>query len=175
MRGNGDLLALAVVIGLGMTQSLQVALLGAMGRARGPIEAAWVSILGTVTGLGLALVIQSLSGRRPALPAPFDAAWAPAAVALVSGALLAVVIQGLPAGYLVTGLLAAPYIASAAFLAPKLGVGLFMAAVITGQLLAGVAFDHVGAFGATPRPIDVPRVLGVIALLIGVILIRGRK
>jgi transporter family-2 protein len=71
-------------------------------------------------------------------------------------------------------MLAGPYLFAASFLAPRLGVGPFMAAIIAGQLVAGVALDHVGAFGAAPRPVDLPRLLGIVALIAGVILIRGR-
>ena len=67
-----DAVWIAVVVTLGVTQAVQVALLGAMNRARGPAEAAYISILGTLAGLTLALTIRSLLGSRPALPAPFD-------------------------------------------------------------------------------------------------------
>ncbi len=103
-----DLLWIAVVISLGVTQALQVALLGAMNRARGPGEAAYVSILGTLTGLTLALAIRGLLGSRPVLPAPFDHPALTGAVALASGTLLALLIRGLPAGYALTGLTAVP-------------------------------------------------------------------
>src|SRR3954469_14686437 len=84
-----DAVWIAVVVSLGVTQALQIALLGAMNRARGPAEAAYISILGTLAGLTLALTIRSLTGSRPALPAPFDHPALTGAVALVSGALLA--------------------------------------------------------------------------------------
>jgi bacterial/archaeal transporter family-2 protein len=175
MRGNLQLVYIVIAIGLGATQALQAVMLGAMGRMRGPIEAAWVSILGTVAVLGLALAAQAFTGHPPALPSPFGGGWAAATVAAISAVLLAMTLRGIPGGYAITGMLAGPYIIAAAFLAPRLGVGLFFGAVIAGQLLAGVAFDHFGSFGLPQRKIDLARLIGVFALLAGVVLIRGRK
>src|SRR5918995_3431858 len=171
--GVNDAVWIAVVVSLGVTQALQIALLGAMNRARGPAEAAYISILGTLAGLTLALTLRSLTGSRPALPAPFDHPAATGAVALVSGALLVSGLRGLPLGYAVTGLTAVPYLLAASYLAPRIGVGLFLAALIAGQLSGGVVLDHFGVLGAATRPIDLIRVVGVVALLTGVVLVRG--
>lgn len=175
MRSNIVTLYIVIAFLLGCTQALQAVMLGAMGRMRGPFESAWVSILGTVAILGLSLAVQAATGHPPALPFPFDNGWVPGLVGLASAILLALALRGIPGGYAITGMLAGPYIASAAFLAPRLGVGLFFAAVITGQLLTGVMFDNYGAFGVPQRPVDVPRILGILALIAGVILIRGRS
>jgi hypothetical protein len=169
----GDVVWIAVVVMLGVTQALQVGLLGAMNRARGPAEAAYVSILGTLAGLSAALTVRSLLGSRSALPPPFDQATTTGVVAVASGTLLFLALQGLPGVYVITGLFAVPYLLAASYLAPKIGVGLFLAALITGQLGGGVILDHLGAFGGTIRPIDPIRVLGVAALLVGVVLVRG--
>ena len=169
----GDVIWILVVVSLGVTQALQVALLGAMNRARGPAEAAYVSILGTLAGLTLALAIRGLMGSRPALPAPFDHPALTSAVALASGTLLALLIRGLPPGYALTGLTAVPYLLAASYLAPRIGVGLFLGALITGQLGGGVVLDHFGVLGTATRPVDAIRVLGVAALLAGVVLVRG--
>ena len=164
---------IAVVVSLGVTQAIQIALLGAMNRVRGPAEASYVSILGTLAGLTLALAILGFLGSRAALPDPLDHPTAQAAVALVSGGLLALALRGLPAGYAVTGLTAVPYLLAASYLAPRIGVGLFLGALIAGQLGGGVLLDHFGALGTATRPIDAVRVLGVAALLVGVVLVRG--
>ena len=168
-----DAIWIAVVVLLGGTQALQVALLGAMNRARGPSEAAYVSILGTVVGLSLALTIRGLMGPRPVLPAPLDQPMTTGIIAATTGALLVLALRGLPAGYAITGVMAVPYLLAASYLAPKIGVGLFLAALIAGQLGGGVLLDHVGALGAAARPIDEVRILGVAALLVGVVLVRG--
>jgi transporter family-2 protein len=99
----------------------------------------------------------------------------PGTIALVASVILAFATKGIPAYLGLTGLLAVPYLLAASFLSPRIGVGLFLAAIIAGQLLGGVVLDHVGAFGASPRPVDLPRLLGIAALIAGVVLIRGRR
>ena len=47
-----------------------------------------------------------------------------------------------------------------------------IAILVTGQMLASLAFDHFGWLGLTQRPIDLPRLLGVALLIAGVVLIR---
>lgn len=168
-----DAVAIAITVILGVTQALQVALLGAMNRARGPSEAAYLSILGTVAGLSLALSIRGFAGSRVALPPPFDAPALTGVIAIAAGALLFFVVRGLPGGYVITGLLAVPYLIAASYLAPKIGVGLFVASLITGQMLGGVLLDQFGAFGADVRPVDPARLVGIAALIGGVVLIRG--
>ncbi|MFN8592636.1 MAG: DMT family transporter [Thermomicrobiales bacterium] len=168
-----EALAIAITVILGITQALQVALLGAMNRVRGPSEAAYLSILGTVAGLSLALAVRGFAGSRVALPFPFDMPVFTGVIAIASGALLFLIIRGLPGGYVITGLLAVPYLIAASYLAPKIGVGLFVASLITGQMIGGVLLDQIGAFGAEVRPVDVTRLIGVAALIGGVVLVRG--
>ena len=70
------------------------------------------------------------------------------------------------------GLFGAIFIGLAILLVPKLGAAAFIALLVTGQMLASVAFDHFGWLGLTQRPIDVPRLIGVALLIGGVVLIR---
>lgn len=172
-RAVKDALWIAVVVSLGMTQALQVSLLGAMNRLRGPSEAAFVSIMGTFVGLTLALTLRGVQGSRPALPAPFDQPIATGVLAVASGIVLVIGLRGLPWGFAITGLLAIPYLLAASFLAPRIGVGLFLAALIAGQLGGGVLLDQFGAFGGATRPVDAVRILGIVLLLAGVVLVRG--
>ena len=166
---------IAVVVALGGSQALQVALLGAMSRSRGPSEAAWVSILGSLAGLSAALMLRALAGDRPLLPAPLDHPVVPGLLGALCGAVLALAVRGIPPAFAVTGLIAVPYLLAASFLAPRLGVGLFLAAIIAGQLVGAVLLDHFGSFGAAVRPIDPVRLAGVGALLLGVLLVRGGR
>ena len=70
------------------------------------------------------------------------------------------------------GLFGAVFIGLAILLVPKLGAAAFIAALVTGQMLASLAFDHWGWLGLTQRPVDLPRLLGVVLLIAGVVLIR---
>ena len=164
-RGGGD---------PGVTQAVQVALLGAMNWARGPRKRPTSRSWARLPGTALALTIQ-------------EACWDPSRAArsfrspranrrrhaLASGALLALGLRGLPLGYAVTGLTAVPLSPGRIVSGSKIGVGLFLAALIAGQLGGGVVLDHSGVVGAATRPVDLIRVVGVVALLTGVVLVRG--
>lgn len=70
------------------------------------------------------------------------------------------------------GLFGALFIALAIMLVPRLGVATFMVLLVTGQMLASVAFDHFGWLGLPQRPVDMARVVGILLLIGGCILIR---
>ena len=166
-------LSVVIAILLGVGGGLQVGLLGAMSRSRGSIEATLISILGTITVISAVLAVQSVRGAHLALPPPFTSWLLFLGITVAAGMLLALGLTGLPAYFALTGAFAAPYLIGASFLVPRLGVGLFLGSVITGQLLGGLLLDHLGALGTEARPIDAPRLLGALALIAGVILIRG--
>jgi transporter family-2 protein len=50
---------------------------------------------------------------------------------------------------------------------PRLGSTMMITLIIIGQLLAGIIIDHFGLLGVATRHIDVSRVIGIIALLVG--------
>lgn len=70
------------------------------------------------------------------------------------------------------GVFGAIFIALAIVLVPQLGAATFIALLVTGQMLASVAFDHFGLFGLDQRPVDLPRAIGILLLIGGVVLIR---
>lgn len=70
------------------------------------------------------------------------------------------------------GALGAVYIGLAIILIPELGSATFVALLIAGQMLASVVFDHYGWFGLAQRSVDVPRIIGAVLLMAGVVLIR---
>src|SRR5215218_4253238 len=55
------------------------------------------------------------------------------------------------------GLFGAVFIGLAILLVPRLGAATFLALLVTGQMLASVAFDHFGWLGLAQRPVDVSR------------------
>ncbi len=55
---------------------------------------------------------------------------------------------------------------------PQIGAATFSALLITGQMLASVAFDHFGWLGLAQRSVDLPRLIGAGLLIAGVVLIR---
>jgi uncharacterized membrane protein YdcZ (DUF606 family) len=161
----------AMLLGAGATT--QVSLVGAMARLRGPGEASWISILGSVTGLALVISFRQAWGEQLRLPAPFDRALVLALIAAGAAVALGFAVRGIAPHYGLTGLLAVPMLIGAGFLAPRLGIGPFVATVIAGQLVGAVVVDHTGAFGAATHRLDSTRVAGIVALLSGVLLIKG--
>jgi transporter family-2 protein len=136
-----------------------------------------------------------LSGGFIALQAPINAALArglglpvaAAAASFLAGSVLLVAIafgicqaQGLTLAwrepplwmYLAGGILGAVYVTSVIVLTPRLGTAATMAFIVTGQLLAGLLIDHVGAFGFVARELSVGRVSGAILLIAGALLMR---
>jgi uncharacterized membrane protein YdcZ (DUF606 family) len=161
----------ALVIGIGA--AVQTSMLGAMGRSRGPTEAAWLSILGTVCSLGALMAARVARGDVPLLPAPFDRGAVYAVVALAAGIGMLLAIRGIAPYFAVTGLFGLAFIVGAATIAPRLGVALFLSATIAGQLLGAMALDGMGAFGGAVHSITPMRVAGATMLLAGVALVRG--
>jgi transporter family-2 protein len=70
------------------------------------------------------------------------------------------------------GIFGAIFIALSIITIPKLGGASYIALLVTGQMIAALAVDHFGWLGVQERPIDLPRMLGVALLIVGVVLIR---
>ncbi|MGY3174059.1 transporter family-2 protein [Pseudomonas sp. TE12234] len=64
------------------------------------------------------------------------------------------------------------FISLALVLLPKIGASGFMALALAGQVVASLVLDHFGWFGLVQRQVSLPRVLGVVMLIAGVILIQ---
>lgn len=97
---------------------------------------------------------------------------------LVASAVALVIGQGssfqkLPAQprYLfLAGLLIAFYLLSISWVAPHFGVGNAVIFVLLGQILAISVIDQFGLFGARLRPMDWPRLVGLVLMGVGVVL-----
>lgn len=57
---------------------------------------------------------------------------------------------------------------------PKLGISSMISLGLFGQLLFSVVAGHFGWFGLIAEPIDLKRLLGVVAMTTGIILINGK-
>jgi len=170
-----QLLYILLALAIGLGSALQVSLVASVGRLRGPIEATWISLLATLAGVTLIFALRSLRHQAPELAAPFNGVAVFAAIGLAAGLALAVSLQGLPSYLAVTGLFGFSYLVAAAFLAPRIGIALFVSAVTAGTLLGSVALDHLGAFGAEAHRVSLLRLVGVAALFLGVVLVRSGR
>jgi len=70
------------------------------------------------------------------------------------------------------GLCGAFFVTATVFVVPRLGVALTFSILILGQMLATLPIDHFGFLGTTVREINLPRIIGVILVLLGVFIIR---
>jgi transporter family-2 protein len=72
----------------------------------------------------------------------------------------------------VGGVFGVCFISLALVLLPRLGAAGFMALALAGQVVASLLLDHFGWFGLAERPISLPKVVGVVLLIAGVVLIQ---
>jgi uncharacterized membrane protein YdcZ (DUF606 family) len=164
-------IAIAVAIGAGA--GTQLAMLGAVSRQRGSFEAVWITVLGTLAGAATFLAVRALRGDEPLLPSPFDRASLFVVVAVVTAVALLASVRELDLYFAVMGFFGLALVLGAAFLGPRIGVALFVSAMIAGQMVTALLLDHVGAFGATEVRASLMRVAGAGALILGVALVRG--
>lgn len=70
------------------------------------------------------------------------------------------------------GLFGAVYIAVSILMLPRLGAAVLVALLVLGQMLGALAFDHFALLGVPHNPVTLPRVVGALLLIAGVVLIR---
>ncbi|QJU59202.1 DMT family transporter [Sphingomonas sp. AP4-R1] len=132
---------------------------------------------------GIASALQSGANQtlKKALDAPL---WAAALVALVTAATSITVVlasgERLPAAGAAAaapwwawagGFLGVGFVLGTVFAAPKLGAGLFMASIVTAELITGLLLDHFGLLGFDMHPIGWGRIIGAALMIIGLSLI----
>jgi uncharacterized membrane protein YdcZ (DUF606 family) len=168
-------LYLLMAISIGFGSALQTGMVASIARARGPMEAAWVSLLASLCGLALVFGIRALRHHPPELPPPFENALIFVAILFAALVALTLSIRGVSPYLAVAGVFGFAYLFSAAFLAPRIGIALFASAVTAGTLFGSVGLDHIGAFGADIQRLSFLRVVGLAALIGGVLLVRTSR
>jgi transporter family-2 protein len=141
-------------------------------------------LLTTAAGVGLAFQAVINARLSMALGNPF---WATVVQIFVGLVLLSVIIavtrQSVPVIALsqqpwwiwTGGVLGAAYVLTLIVSTrPINNLALMLATVIVGQTIAALLIDHFGWFGLAVHRLTVPRALGVVLLLAGVLLIRWR-
>lgn len=72
----------------------------------------------------------------------------------------------------VGGVVGVIYVVAAIIIAPKLGAASFMTTIIAGQLLGSLAVDYFGLVGFAARTITLPRIAGVLLVVMGVLILQ---
>ena len=140
-------LAVVLTAATGGLIALQAPINGALGRAIGTWQAAFLSFaIGTVA---LALIASLAKGGMGQIADVRGVAWY----------------------YLTGGVLGAIYITSVIVTVRALGAGGVVAATIAGQLAVGVVVDRFGLLGVERQPITVVKVLGIALLAAGTYLV----
>ncbi|MDC8759541.1 DMT family transporter [Janthinobacterium fluminis] len=140
------LLALPIALVAGAVVPLQAGANGALGRALG--HPLWASVV----SLGVSAIVAVTVMLVLRVPAPD----------------FALAARGPAWGWL-GGVAGVFYLTAALILAPRLGSGPFMAAVIAGQMLASLALDRYGWFGFAAKAATPPQLLGAALIIAGVI------
>jgi bacterial/archaeal transporter family-2 protein len=139
-------LAVLTTAAAGGLIAMQAPINANLGKATGNLPAALVSFaVGTIALTLLVVVVGQAEGLR----STFDVRWY----------------------YLLGGLLGAIYVANALVAVSSIGAGGVAAATITGQLIASVALDRLGALGLEEVAMTPGRILGVALLIVGTFLI----
>jgi bacterial/archaeal transporter family-2 protein len=139
------LLALAAGVLLPVQAGLNAQLRSALGS---PLAAALVSFLVGTAALAAATLLLRVSFA-------FNRAWGVTHPVQWSG-----------------GIIGALYVLAAVVLAPKLGAGTLVAAVVAGQMLTSLVLDHYGLIGFPIHSLSPGRLVGAVLVIAGVVLIQ---
>ncbi len=137
-----------------------------------------------VSAVGALLAMQPLLNARVAGAAGHSVYGALFSVLVSSAALLTMAlllrlplpdaraVAGQPPWALTGGLIGALVVLVALIATPRLGAATTVMLFIAGQLACSLVLDHFGLLGVPMHPVDLPRLLGVLCLVAGVVLIR---
>ncbi len=138
---NGSTIAALVAIAVGAAISLQSSFSGFIGRRVGIVASAFLVHL---TGLFLAGLLLLVFRNANA------SSW-----------------RAMPWHAVVAGFLGVGIVAGVSYTVPRLGLAPALTLTIVAQLFLGAFLDHIGWLGATPRPLDPLRIVGMLVLLVG--------
>jgi transporter family-2 protein len=139
------LLALAAGVLLPVQAGVNAQLRSALGS---PIAAAFISFLVGTISLAAATLVFRVSF-------PIGRAWGVTHPVQWSG-----------------GMIGALYVFAAVILAPKLGAGTLVAAVVAGQMITSLVLDHYGLVGFPIHSLTPVRLMGAALVIAGVVLIQ---
>jgi len=146
-----------------MTAGLTYVLLALIGGVLMAVQAPTNAVLARATGSPVLAALISFVVGTAALAALLLASGAPRGL---SGA------RALPWWVWLGGLYGAFFVAVAALVTPRIGVGALLTAAVAVQLAAALLLDHYGLLGLEPRPATLARILGVALVFAGAFLVR---
>jgi transporter family-2 protein len=153
-----SILAIAAALGTGVAIAFQATLNGRVGAIIGPFRAGLLinALGGSLAILAMAAWWCLAAGMGTPAPGFAGVVSAPVPTARLFGWMAA------------AGLLGILVVVGVAFAVGTVGVTAGLAAVILAQLLVGLLLDRSGATTGTPVAIDARRIIGVVAMALGV-------
>ncbi len=76
--------------------------------------------------------------------------------------------RSLPWYVLLAGIFGLVVIGAISYMIPKVGVAASITTIVAGQLLVSILLDQFGLLGASVRPLDLTRIIGILVVLAGV-------
>src|SRR4030095_183473 len=70
------------------------------------------------------------------------------------------------------GLLGAVYVSCIIFINQQQGVALTFALAVAGQIFISLIIDHFGLLGSFVRPVSIPKIIGALLIIAGLVLIK---
>ncbi|MDU8926265.1 DMT family transporter [Alisedimentitalea sp. MJ-SS2] len=136
--------------------------------------------MGAIISIYLPMISQTarILGSAPMANVPFFA------IALIASIVIAFAtgsraeqfqkITSLPFWLLTAGVMSAGMIIGSSFLIPKIGIGAFFVLLVSGQVLAGMAFGYFGLFGVPASAMTLGKATGAALVIAGVYLVTFR-
>ena len=135
--------------------------------------------LGAIVSIYFPMIAQSakILGSGPLANVPFFgiAFVSSVVIALATGSRVsdAAKFPEIPIWLLTAGIMSAGLIIGSSFLIPRVGLGVFMVLLISGQVLAGMVFGQLGLFGMDAVPVTISKLAGA-ALVVGGVFLTTR-
>lgn len=168
-----DALLLLLAFGAGAAAATQVLVNGSISEQRGAPEALMVSVTVTYGAVVLFMLARFLVGGGLNLRVPTE----PLVYLLPLAVIVVVAFAGLVRGFewyhFLGGLAGALIVWTLAVAGPRIGIAATSAALISGQMVGAIVYDHLGLLAQAKDPIDALKVLGALLIVGGVILVRG--
>ena len=168
-----DAFLLLLAFGAGLAAATQILVNGAMGEERGVPEALLVSVTVTYGSvvlfmLGRFALLGDLNLNTPGRPLIYLLPLAVIGVMAFLG-----LMRGLEWYYFLGGLAGAMIVWTVAFTGPRIGIATTSAAIIAGQMVGAILWDHLGLLSQAKDPIDALKIVGALLIVGGVVLVRG--
>ncbi|MGH7708738.1 MAG: DMT family transporter [Vulcanimicrobiaceae bacterium] len=141
-----------------------------------------VRLVAILAGTALAIQPPINARLRVALGDPFWASFVSFVVGAIGLAVIALIVRApfptfagvvreTPWWVWTGGLFGVLYVTVALIVVPRIGATALLSLAVLGMMLAAIAIDQTGTFGITVRHISLPRILGAVSVVAGVVLI----